>query len=175
MSFIFLSDHSSSEPRLFPFISALTAQSPLDGCLKAQQLYLHQLGLGRDRSIHSDSRTSMCPWERQSYPVQQTQPQGGRDPGDPFDFVGEIREWSPGGFNDLSKVSLSTRVIAWMRSACLADCLARVPTAFLDFLCCIMIQVLEGTFGLVWLTHLPGSLPGCPSYFGSDHVQRRAL
>ena len=65
--------------------------------------------LGRVRSTHRDSAHLYAP--------RNTVLSGIANPAarwegswDPFDFVAEIREWSPRGVNDLSTVSLSMGV-----------------------------------------------------------------
>lgn len=108
-------------------------------------------GLG----VHMGIPHIHTPWERQSYLVQQTEPRGRRDPGDPSDFVAEIREWSLQGCSDSSAVSLSMGVKPeWGPLAWLIAQSVRLQSSWI-FLCCgIMIRILKGTSGIMWLTYL---------------------
>ena len=62
-----------------------------------------------------------------------------------------------------------------MRSPCLADCSVCPPTIFLDFSLLRHYDPDPERDLRHHVTHLPGHLPGYPSYFDSDNVQRRAL
>lgn len=150
---VYFSDPGSSQPRLFHL------GQPLQPRAHTMVVWRHSCiftnwpweGLG----VHMGIPHIHTPWERQSYLVQQTEPQGKRDPGDPSDFVAEIREWSLQGCSDSSAVFLSMGVKPeWGPLAWLIAQSVRLQSSWI-FLCCgITIRILKGTSGIVWLTYL---------------------
>lgn len=121
-------------------------------------------GLGRGRRTHRDAHTSL--------PLRKTvQLWGGRYPGGPFNFVGEMREpqrvqWPVQGLLVNKGPGLNAiHSPGWL--------LSHAPTDFLDF---FQIRVLEGTLDITWPTHSPAGASfllwfrGCPENSSVDLV-----